>query len=40
MRMAQARSIDAIHERIAKLAANISERECASYVENAGYVSI
>ena len=40
MRMAQARSIDAIHERIAKLAANISERECASYVENEGYVSI
>lgn len=39
MRMAQARSIDAIHDRIANLVASISERECASYVENAGYVS-
>jgi transposase len=39
MRMAQARSIDAIHERIAKLVSTISPAEAASYLENAGYVA-
>ena len=32
MRMAQARSIDAIHDRIAKLVAGIAQAECASYL--------
>ena len=39
MRMAQARTIDAIHNRIASLVADISSTECASYLKNAGYVS-
>ena len=37
--MAQARTIDAIHQRIAKLVAAISPAECASYFGNAGYAS-
>ena len=36
MRMAQARAVDAIHERIAKLVADISHSECESYLRNAG----
>mgnify|MGYP005856234777 CR=1 FL=1 len=39
MRMAQARTIDAIHERIAKLVAGISQSECNAYLRNAGYAS-
>ena len=39
MRMAQERSIEAIHDRIAKLVAAIPDAECASYVRNAGYAS-
>ena len=39
MRMAQARTIDAIHQRIARLVAAISPAECASYFGNAGYAS-
>jgi hypothetical protein len=38
--MAQERSIEAIHDRIAKLVAAIPDAECASYVRNAGYASI
>jgi transposase len=40
MRAAQERSIEAIHNRIAKLVARISQAECANYVRNAGYASI
>ena len=40
MRMAQERSIDAIHSRIATLVQDISEQECANYLRNAGYASI
>ncbi len=39
MRMAQARTVDAIHERIARLVASISHSECESYLRNAGYAS-
>lgn len=39
MRMAQARTIDAIHERIARLIADISQSECLRYFRNAGYAS-
>ena len=39
MRMAQARSTDAIHDRIAKLGTSISELECANCVKNAAYAS-
>ena len=39
MRMAQARTVDAIHESIAGLVAGISHVECESYLGNAGYVS-
>ena len=39
MRMAQARTVDAIHDRIANLVAGISSIECASYLRNAGYAS-
>ena len=35
MRMAQARTVDAIHERIASLVAGISATECAGYLRNA-----
>ena len=37
--MAQARTVDAIHERIAGTAASISNTECEGYLRNAGYVS-
>ena len=40
MRMAQARSKDAIHDRIARLVTSISQTECANYLRNAGYASI
>ena len=40
MRMAQARTIDAIHNRIAGLVNAISSTECAAYIRNAGYASI
>jgi transposase len=40
MRMAQARSIEAIHDHIARLVGSIPKRECASYIRNAGYASI
>jgi transposase len=39
MRMAQARTVEAIHERIAELVAGISHTECESYLRNAGYAS-
>lgn len=39
MRMAQARSLDAIHDRIADLVRGITGKECANYLRNAGYVS-
>jgi transposase len=39
MRMAQARTVDAINDRIAELVAAISKAECTSYLTNAGYAS-
>jgi transposase len=39
LRMAQARSIEALHEHVAKLVTAIGERECANYLANAGYAS-
>lgn len=39
MRMAQARTIDAINTRIGELVGTISSRECANYLSNAGYAS-
>lgn len=39
LRMAQARSIDAIHEHVASLVGAIRPAECANYFQNAGYVS-
>ena len=39
MRTAQARSIDAIHDHIAKLIESIPSHECSNYMLNAGYVS-
>ena len=39
MRMAQARAVDAIHDRIANLVAGIARAECESYLTNAGYAS-
>ncbi|HMK41662.1 MAG TPA: transposase, partial [Methyloceanibacter sp.] len=40
LRMVQARSIDAIHNTVAKLVSAIGQRECANYFRNAGYASI
>ena len=40
LRMAQERSIDAIHDRIGTLVQNIPASECANYLKNAGYASI
>lgn len=40
MRMAQARTIDAIHDHIARLVREISMAECSNYIRNAGYASI
>jgi len=39
LRMAQARSIDAIHDHVAGLVGAISSTECANYFRNAGYAS-
>jgi transposase len=39
LRMAQARSIEALHAHIAKLVAAIGQRECVSYIANTGYAS-
>ena len=39
MRIAQERTLDAIHSRIAKLVSAISKTECAAYLRNAGYAS-
>jgi transposase len=39
LRMAQARSIDAIHDNVGRLVSAISQNECANYFRNAGYVS-
>ena len=39
MRMAQARTINAIQKRIAELVEAIPADECASYLKNAGYAS-
>jgi putative transposase len=39
LRMAQARSIDAIHDNVATLVSAITKTECANYFRNAGYVS-
>jgi transposase len=39
LRMAQARSIEAIHDHVASLVADIGQRECANYLRNAGYAS-
>jgi transposase len=39
LRMAQARSIDAIHDNVARLVSTIGPRECANYFRNAGYAS-
>jgi len=39
MRMAQARTIETINTRIADLVSNVSPRECAKYITNAGYGS-
>jgi putative transposase len=39
LRMAQARSIDAIHEHVATLVGAISQTECTNYFTAAGYVS-
>lgn len=40
MRMAQARSVEAIQDRIAALVDNIRPNECANYLRNAGYPSV
>jgi putative transposase len=39
LRMAQARSIDAIHDNVAMLVSAITQHECANYFRNAGYAS-
>lgn len=39
MRMAQARCLDTIHDRIAQLVKSVDQRECANYLRNAGYAS-
>ena len=40
LRMAQERTVHAIHERIASLVSGIAQTECESYLRNAGYASI
>jgi putative transposase len=40
MRVAQARTVDAINEQIAKLVAAIPPTECMNYIRNAGYASM
>src|SRR5262245_12277917 len=39
LRLAQARSIDAIHEHLARLVDAIGQSECGNYFRNAGYAS-
>lgn len=39
LRMTQARSVDAINDRLATLVGAISQTECANYLRAAGYVS-
>ena len=39
LRMAQARSIEAIHNHLASLVGGINESECTNYFRNAGYAS-
>jgi transposase len=39
MRMAQARCLDAIHDRIAELVGSVPPHECVNYLRNAGYAS-
>lgn len=39
MRVAQARSIEVVHDRIAEFVRSISGGECANYLRNAGYAS-
>jgi transposase len=39
LRMAEARSIEALHERVGKLVTAIGAHECANYLRNAGYAS-
>src|SRR5688572_9970160 len=39
LRMAQARSIDALHQHVASLVKTIGQRECANYLAKAGYAS-
>lgn len=39
LRMAQARSIDAVHEHVARLITAIGQEECTNYIRNAGYAS-
>lgn len=40
MRMAQARTTEAIHHQIASLVGAVGQTECTNYLRNAGYVSI
>jgi hypothetical protein len=40
MRTAQARSIEAIHDRIAKLVTSVSKVAGANHLRNSGYASI
>ncbi len=39
IRMAQARCLDTIHDRIAQLVRSLPPRECETYIRNAGYAS-
>lgn len=39
LRMAEARSIEALHDHVGKLVAAIGAHECANYLANAGYAS-
>jgi len=37
--MAQARSVDAMHDNVARLVSAIDQTECANHFRNAGYAS-
>lgn len=39
LRMAETRSIEALHQHVGKLVAAIGARECTNYLRNAGYAS-
>ena len=39
LRMAEARSIEALHHHVGELVAAIAAHECANYLANAGYAS-